>query len=216
MINVNPIFAAILGMLVSALCMVVLVWIHKMNMPDKKWVHYLFKGARGLAFIPLAFYGIFFLDFVVKVLFGDIISLGNISYHLGTLILCGVLGVIVLLGTVFVAPTFKTIISFLVMLGLYIYRYWIDYDILATSEEGYLYEPLLLVIPVLVLVNLIIDSVFFVLKRNPYKLEPLWDISGKFKKKVNIKSIMILWILFSAEVILKMEGLGLFFFLLLP
>lgn len=213
MISVNPNFAGIIGMLISAVCMVVMVWVDKIQIPNRNWVQYLYRGARGLGFIPLAFYGIFMIDFVVKIGFTGILSYGNISYHLGALILCGLLGVILLMGTVFSAPTFKSLISFLTVLGYYIYRYWIDYDILATSEEGYLYEPLLVILPIIILLNIAIDSIFLTLKKNPYKLKPLWDISAKFKEKINLKFIVILWILFSVEVILKMEGLGLLFFL---
>ncbi|MBD3354115.1 MAG: hypothetical protein GF364_21720 [Candidatus Lokiarchaeota archaeon] len=213
MLSLNPNFALIAGIICSSCIIVGQVWFRNAKIPDNKIIQLIYKGIRALSFTVTVFFALLLWDFVVKVGFFGILSYNNISYHLAALILSAVFASLVIFGAIFTAPTIKTLISFAGMIVIFIFFYWIRIDILMLEEAGMLTIPIpYLFIPVVV-VELVSIIVKLLLKKPIFKFKKLWDVSEKYKEKINLKIWIIFWLLFSIDAILKMEGLSLLYWL---
>ncbi|MHA1339129.1 MAG: hypothetical protein ACTSRZ_03830 [Promethearchaeota archaeon] len=209
--TITPIFGIVFGFLMIGIAVIAMVWNYKIRVPSK--IKPLYKGIRGLLFTSGAFIGLLLLDIVIKIGFLGVLSIGNINYHLGALILMTILGISFLLMCVFAAPTLKTIIIFAGVVAVYIYLYWINPSFATYEYEKAFYYPLYYIIPWALFVEIIFILFNLVKKRNILEEKRLWDISKKLKKIFNLKFAFILWLAFSVEVILKMEGLDIFFWI---
>jgi hypothetical protein len=216
MMSLTPLFGSLIGLLLSIFLIIGTVWFDWVK-PSNSILYIVFQGFRGILFSIYAYYGFLLLDTVLKIGFFGIISYSNISYHIGSLILMVIFGVMIMIGTVFSAPTKKTIIIFGFLIGISIFFLWTSAGnmILASEEKSIMYKPVSYILLVTIAVEAVWDTIKFLLKRNPFDNKRIWDFTENknFRRFFNIKVYFILWILFSIETLLKMEGMGLFYWL---
>ena len=199
-------FSALSGIIIGT------VWFHKARVPDVTIIKLMLEGLRGLLFSLLTFFSLVFLDTVFKYSFIGILSTGNWSYHLAIFILTTIVAFIILFGTVFTAPTVKTIVNFIIILSITIYSMWFSDEYLE-GQTNLLVMGIKYILITVLLVNLIWTLFQFILRKDPLEQRKLWDYSAKYKKIFRLRVFVVLWILVNIEVILIFEGLGLLYWL---
>ncbi len=199
----------ILGVVFTLVILVVVVWFDKALKSDENYECPLVVGIRGLAFGGLAYIGLIFLDIVLKMLIVLPTKPNAWPYHLGGLILCTVFSMFLLFGAVFVAPTWKTLVTFGLMLGIFhiYFQLAITMDNLADVVN---YFNGIFVVWVVQIALTGIERLL-----NQFNLiseaKPLWNLSGWFKQTL-VKPVLIgLWLLFVVELILRTQGFALFY-----
>ncbi|MHA1819669.1 MAG: hypothetical protein ACTSU2_04330 [Promethearchaeota archaeon] len=215
MLFMTPLYGVFLGFFITMFLMVGLIWFEKIKKPREKYNCPLILGLRGLLFSAFTYWGILMWDSVIKIAFFGGLSHGNLNFYLASLILMAVLGSLLIIGSVFTAPTLKTLIVFTFALIISIYQLDINPEIIFNQQErAILFSPIITIIEFQIIVEVLFDLLYYLLmKKNPLKIKPLWDMSDKFKKFMSWKIYLLLYILFSLEAILKMEGFSLLFWL---
>jgi hypothetical protein len=214
-ITITPFFGIIIGFISSVLLVIGSVWFSRANKPDERFNCPLAAGIRALIFSVLTYYALLMFDVIIKVGFLGLVGYGNIQYHIAGLILFGILGTVILIGTVFTAPTVKTIITFILDMGIYIYYLWFNFaEGFSDSEYAFIWVP----IPYFLAVPFIIEILWILIrtitkKRPVFEEKLLWDNTQKFKKRINIRFYIIILALFYAEFILNFEGISMLFWI---
>ena len=231
MYSLTILFGTILGMILLILIMAATVWFPKIGKPDERYTCPFWTMLRGGFFAGFTYYAILILDSAFKTIFIGFFGYGNFSYFLAGIIMITILGIIILVGTVFVAPTWETLLTFIGIFGytMYFLQFYLPSPEVFTEDEV-LFDPLPVVIGMqfgIVLLGRLVR----IIRNQPVKVdqiatsesngnripkkkhrlhaEPIWDISVKFKKIINVKVYLILWALFCTEVIFQFEGYGL-------
>ncbi len=186
-------------------------WAPKARNPEKLYNCWLVLGLRGVFFVIGCYLGFIFLDTSIKILFLGVYGYGNISFHITSCILLLVLGIELIIGAVFVAPTLKSITTFIVMLTLFIYYFEIN-QVVVHEDLDKIFIPMFYAIAFLIIITLIYE-IYRKLKTKGFEDKELWNFERKFKRIFNWKFNLILWILLSIEIILMIEGYSLFFWL---
>ncbi|MHA1340106.1 MAG: hypothetical protein ACTSRZ_19680 [Promethearchaeota archaeon] len=171
----------------------------------------LFIGMRGFFFILYSFIGLLLIDLSIRIPLTPIFGYGSVCYIIDPILMSISIGVIYLFSTVFVAPTYKTIISFIAMTIPYIY-----YSLTSTLLDN-LYIPLIYGVCFELVLNLIeiLKKTRDKQRKLPLTIEnifalPLYDKSKSFKKMLNIKTYIIVLLLLNIELIIMFEGLTIF------
>ena len=118
-----------------------------------------------IVFTAFAYFGLMFLDTVIKEATG-LITTNNLNYHLAPMILLTIIAILILFGSVFNAPSIRTLISFGIAIGVYYYFFWIStsYSIfgmsgdLLTTGNGMppIYIPPLYIFTILVILEIVV------------------------------------------------------------
>ncbi len=214
--SLTPIFGILVGYIIISIIILGEVCF-KQNKTRYKIINLIRTGIRGCFFSIFAYFGLLYWDTFLKIIILGIITYSNIFYHLGAIILMIILGTVLLLMAVFIAPTLKTLIIFGFTLGISIFLLWFETgnEILASEERYIIYYPLGFILLAAIVIELLWDIISILLKRNPFENKKLWDITNKkiIKRFFNLKFYILLWLLFSIEFILKMEGMGVLFWI---
>ena len=207
-----------------ALCIIMggYVWFEKFRHPEESYDCWLIKGLRAVAFIFFAVFSLLFIDTNINILFFGIIGYGNLALHLASIILTFLLAFELLFGVLFVAPNRKGLLTFAGVLGYFIY-YWEVYLNQAKLEEinlfGSKYSGFMAGIFFPALVGIAIASILTLMEYIYGRLnsdrsvedKPFWNIQVKAKTIFSMKFNLLLWILFSAELILNLQGISLLY-----
>ena len=180
------------------------IWFRNSIKPKKRYQCFIIKGGQVIVFTAFAYFGLMFLDTVIKEATG-LITTNNLNYHLAPMILLTIIAILILFGSVFNAPSIRTLISFGIAIGVYYYFFWIStsYSIfgmsgdLLTTGNGMppIYIPPLYIFTILVILEIVVFIVRVIRKpkvtrrswRESWKDvlfndKPLWDISAQFKE----------------------------------
>jgi hypothetical protein len=127
-----------------------------------------------------------------------------------TVILGICMGIYLIIGTIFVAPTWKTLVSFGIMTVVLII-----FDGLTITDPRLGFEDLIIYslgggLGIAILLAFI-DVIRFRFKAFP--THPLWDFSTRFKKIANTNAYCVIFAIFLVELILELEGLTVFVWL---
>jgi hypothetical protein len=218
----SPTLVVIVGTITLVLVLWGHTWFDKQRREGEGYTCVLVLMGRNLFHAVFAFAGLFLIDAVLRICFSSVVSFGSFTrYALASVILCSVLGIMLILGTVFITPTWKTLAVFFVMLGSFLFV-----TISSFSGAGQVeFEDLLYVIATGAGLEAILDIVDLVVgfakkKKKGEKVNilkdsgsvfspPLWDLSLRFKKIMNVKVYLVLFAFFCAELILLFEGMSL-------
>jgi hypothetical protein len=213
----SPTLLVIVGTIACVMLLWGQIWFDKQNKTGEKYTCPIFLLFRGVFLTFMAFIGVFLLDGVIKLYFTDLLSYGSLKYIIATSILCTGLGILLIIGAVFIAPTWKTFLAFGIMLVAALYI-----DIASISDNSLEYTDFLLIpFSIGLGIELILtpsDLFYRVLSRKERskisfkRLQealspPLWDKSPRFKKIFNTKAYLITFAVFVVELILLFEGL---------
>ncbi|HMF33294.1 MAG TPA: hypothetical protein VKK79_17850 [Candidatus Lokiarchaeia archaeon] len=196
------------------------IWFPKASKPGEKYQCFIVRGGITIIFTTFAYFGVLFLDTVIKEAAG-IITPNNLNYHLGPMILLAIVAILILFASVFNAPTVRTLVSFGAVLGVYVYFFWFS-DALLDNEMKPIYIPPLYILAAVAALEVAVLVVRAIRKPHvttkPWREcwqemlftdEPLWDLSARFKRWISVKVWVVLWVLFSAEFILDFNGYSL-------
>ena len=188
-----------------------LFWIPKVRKAEKSFNCWLVLGLRAIFFVIGCYLGFIFLDTSIKILFLGVYGYGNFTFHITSCILLLILGVELIIGAVFVAPTLKSITTFVVMLTFFIYHFEIE-QVVVHEDLDKIFIPMFYTFVYLLIVTLIYE-IYRKFKPEGFEDKELWNFERKFKKIYNWKFNLIMWILISTELILMIEGYSILFWL---
>ena len=206
----TPLFMVIIMLIMTGLLLFGVIWIEKFPLKEDLVKHPLYKMIRALVFTVYTYWSVLLLDSFVKITFLGIIGYANFSYHLAPMLLALILGIVMILGIAFVAPTLKSIISFLGVAGYSLYYLEVIANQAGRGELEMLYQPIVWGISITVGVNLLFGIIEMI---RGTKFEVLWDWSETYRKHFGAKFYIIMFLLVCAEFILKFEGLSLLYWL---
>ncbi len=210
----------LLAFLVQIMIMVGYAWFPKFRKPEESYDCWLLKGVRSVVFLFLVVSALTFIDTNIKFIFFGIAGYNNIFVHLSAIILTFLLAAEIIIGTVFVAPNRKGLITFAIVLATYVYLsqfYIVQADSLQIEIFGSNYDVFLviLILPILVgmLVGIILTTIELLLrkikKNSRIEDKPFWNKQKEAKKIFSLHFNLILYGLITAEFILNIEGMSL-------
>lgn len=218
----SPSLVVIIGAIFSASLIWNQIWFGKISQSQQKF-HLVYLIARGIGRTSYAFIGLLLLDSVLRICFSNLIFYGHFKYIFASVILGSAFGLYLLIGTVFMAPTWKTLAIFISMVGTMVVL-----GVLSIYSENIDYTDLIFItisfgLGVGLIVN-IVDILYQNKQKNQtLKLKfsqvtqiqtpPLWDISLKFSQYFSVKIYFIIFIIFFFELMLLFEGLTMFVWL---
>jgi len=219
----SPTLLVIVGTVACWLLLWGRIWGDKQNKTGEKCNCPLTLLIRAGYLTIMGYLGVFLIDGVFKMYLTDLLVYGNIKYILSASILCTGLGIFLIIGAIFIAPTWKTLVSFGVMLAAALY---IEITSISNPDLEYtdlLLYPLAITLGVQILLT-IGDLVYNALKRKDRTRislkefqailsPPLWDKSSKFKKRVTTRWYLVIYAVFVVELILLFEGMTFFIWL---
>ncbi|MFO8018162.1 MAG: hypothetical protein R6U96_05965 [Promethearchaeia archaeon] len=202
------------------------VWFDKYRNPSEKYTCWLIRGLRGFVFITFTSFSFLFIDTNIKILVFGIIGYGNLCIHLASILLTFILAAQIIIGVILVAPNRKGIATFFVVLGTFIFLWYIYIPSTSTgslyildSRYSILMSSLLFAILVGSSLALILSCCELILNKIKKDKEiedrPFYDVTEKFKSLFNWKVNLLLWALITAELLLNLQGLSLLLWLTL-
>jgi len=235
----SPTLCIAVGTVTCVLVLTGQVWFDKQRRTGKDYDCAIVLTGRRMMRALLAFMGMFLIEAAVRICLSPLIGFGSFArYALASVILCILLGILLVIGTVFVAPTWKTLTVFFAMLGAILAMSIASY----TGADQVGYEHLLYAGVAGIGSTLVLDIVDFSiglakrmklagekpgtnskekshetarLFKNPGEImaRPIWDTSRAFKLVLDTRLHVVMLALFSAELVLLFEGLSLLFWL---
>jgi hypothetical protein len=207
--SVTTVFGNLIAMFVCIFTIMGYIWFDKPRKQGEDYDCPIIKFFKGGFFAAYSYFGILFLDIALKYMMG-VYGYGNINYHIASIIMLMVFGIYVLFGTVFKAPTWKTLVVFTAILIYSIYYLYSDVE-LHKGEEDPIYVPVMIGIGISIGV-LVLGAILDQFVGEKFKsTKELWNFSDKAKKLYNIKIYIGFWIFFCLEAILQFEGLSILF-----
>jgi hypothetical protein len=209
MFLVSCLFTCLIALVLQTSILIGYTWFGKLrHVEEEGYKNYLVTGIRALAFATFSFFGIIFWDTAIKTLFCGVYGYGNIMQFIAASVLPMVLGTIYILGGVFTAPSGKGLLSFFIMVGMFVYTFDYRYSVLLEEEIIWIFVPLFIGLGSLLVFELITKLVSLIGRR---KIEdkPLWNIKTKCKVFFSLKLNIIVWALIMAEVALNQSGYSL-------
>ncbi|MHA1745706.1 MAG: hypothetical protein ACTSWW_06885 [Promethearchaeota archaeon] len=191
------------------------IWFPSNYSPKNRYVAHILLGWKGISGAMYSYYGILLLNTVVKTLFGGLLELSNYWFYLMGLILLTLLAGILLVSGVFKAPTWHTLFSFLAIFGFTIYYFEFFLEVQPGIDKFELVTiPMLLSIGVFLGTTLLTLPIRIMKMKNEkekkvessFEFHRLWDISIHVDKWITKKTLGILWVLFTLESFLLLEG----------
>ena len=211
-------FGTIFGFIFLTIVMVCKIWVPPKFSSTNRFLAKTLLGWKGISGAMYSYYGILLLNTVIKTLFGGLLVLSNFWFYLMSLVLLTLLAGILLLSGVFKAPTWHTLLSFLAIL-VFTTCY---FELYLETQPG-IDKFELVTIPMLLSIVVFLGTTLLTLPIRIKKVKQensddpslefprLWDISAHLDKWITKKTIGILWILFTLESFLLLEGLTLFY-----
>jgi hypothetical protein len=219
----SPSLVVIVGTIFSASLIWNRIWYGKISQSEQKSHHPVYLIGRGIGRTLYAFVGLLLLDSVLRICFSNLLSYGHFKYALSSVILGIFFGIYLLIGTVFMAPTWKTLVTFIAMVGAMVYL-----GILSITSEDVDYTDLILITLAVGLIMEIIENVGDFLYRSKRQdgtqkivlsqifttvSPPLWNTSKKLSSLFTLKIYFIIFMIFFFELMLLFEGLTIFVWL---
>jgi hypothetical protein len=211
MFTFASVYLTILGWIIWTVILGGLIWAPKLAHADQKYTCPLVIGLRGLLFSVFTYWALISFDSLIKILFLGQIGYGNIGYYLFPVFLALISGILILIGSVFVAPTRKTILGFIFILIVFGYYIW-GIGNSNLPELGSLFIPLVSLLVFEVILTAIYLFIRLIFKNRKIEDTPLWDISEKYKAFFRPKLILAFWIMYSIEIFLLFGGYSIFAF----
>ena len=216
----TPMFSTIFGFIFLTIVMLGKIWIPSPSSPSNRFMKYLLISWKGISGAMYSYYGILLLNTVFKTLFGGLLDLSNYWFYLMGLILLMLFAGILLVSGVFNAPTWQTLFSFLAILGFTLYYF----EVYLESQPG-IDKFELVTIPMVLSICVFLGTFLLTLpirikigKQNrgeepafEFELHTLWDISKYVDRWITKKTLSIMWVLFTLEAFLLLEGLSLLY-----
>ena len=190
-------------------------WAEKARDPNKEYNCPVVVFFRAAYFVVATVIGLIFIDTFIKEVFLGALGYGNIMHFLALLILLLVIGIQAIIGSVFVAPTRKGLITFAVVVATFIYLWEFYYPVASTDLEDSMIMGLLIPIAVGWGVQAIlatIHGIYIKISKNTRQIrrdKRLWSIRKIYKKIFSYKLTVILFLLVLAEFLLSFEGYSL-------
>lgn len=211
MYTFTHVFIILINAVMWSLIVAGLAWAPKLAKANETYTCLLVVLLRSIFFTMFSYWGMIFLDSFVKIMFLGPMSYGNIGYYLSPMFLALISGIIVIIGCVFIAPTVKTLINFVVLQIVYGYFFWFTGYTNLGERDG-IYIPMIYIIGIEMMIGLCYIGIRYVLHKNPLIDNPLWNLSAKFKSIITPPVIIVLWILNVIEFISLWEGYSFFAF----
>ncbi|MHA1371599.1 MAG: hypothetical protein ACTSRA_18000, partial [Promethearchaeota archaeon] len=188
-------------------------WAEKAKKPDDEYNCPVVIGFRAVFFIMATVFGLLFFDTIIKELGFGVLGYGNIMHFIGILIVLGVIGFELILGSVFVAPTRKGLITFVAVdiTFIYLWEFYLPTRINESLEEDMiqgLYIPFIVGLCVQA-ISATVHKIYLVIKPRGKRDKRLWNIRPWFKKVFSLKFNVLLYALVMADTLLSFEGYGL-------
>ena len=110
--TLSPSLAIIVATLISIFLIWGRIWFQMPQNPkDHKFYPILFLF-QGLFHLCYAFVGLFLIDCGFRLIFSPLLTYGTFLYALDAVVICFAYGIYLIFGTVFLAPTWKTLANF--------------------------------------------------------------------------------------------------------
>jgi hypothetical protein len=84
-----------------------------------------------------------------------------------------------------------------------------QYAQVGVEEDVIFYGPLLICLGAQLGILVLGIIINLIQKKPALDGTPLWDNTGKFKTKINLKVLLVLWVLYFTEAIMQFEGYSL-------
>jgi len=231
----SPTISVAIGTITMVLVFSGQIWFDKKRREGKDYDCAIVLTGRRMVHATFAFMGLFLIDAVLRMCLSNIVSFGNFArYALAAVLLCSVLGALLVIGTIFTAPTWKTLVVFFAMLGATLSLTIASF----TGETQIEFQHVFYAGAAGVALTLVLDVVDFfhalakkikrdgnttdndqkgrqreilALFKNPAAImsQPLWDASKRLGKLMNTRVFLVVFALFCAELIMLFEGMSL-------
>jgi hypothetical protein len=215
MFTYSPLLVVIIG---SVTCLFILfghIWFGKIEINREKITP--ISIGRGIFHIFFAALSLFLLDAIIRLSFSDLLNYGHYKYILATVILCLIYSFYLMVGIVFLAPTWKTLVTFFFMCGTFLFLL-----ISSFSDETVNYIQIIFSLLVTgVAVELVLNIIDIVYKKSKLiegaEIEkicfslPLWNLSNKLEQFYKPKGVFLIYCLFMIELICLFEGTTFFY-----
>ncbi|MHA1684551.1 MAG: alpha/beta hydrolase family protein [Promethearchaeota archaeon] len=212
MFFVAHLYGEILAMFLLMFTVAGHAWAEKARDPDKEYQCPVLTGFRAVYFIFATVLCLIFVDTFVKEVFFGVLGYGNIMHALGILVVLLVLAIQAIVGSAFVAPTRKGLITFASVLVTFIYLWEFYYPNSSTGLESAMIQGLMIPFVVGVVVQTTtstIHKIYLAAKRGGRKDKRIWDIRKQYKTIFSLKFTVVLWLLVVLDLLLSFDGHGL-------
>lgn len=186
-----------------------LIWTPKLGQPDHKYTCFIITVFRSVIFVLFTAWSLLFVDSFIKSIFFGQLNYGAIDFYLAPMILALITAIIFIWGSVFTAPTKKSLLTFIFISGVTIYFLWISGNENWGEKDG-LTTPLIYALVFHFGIGLISIIYRLLIKQDIFKDEPLWDQSNLFKTRINPRVILLMWTLVTIETVGFFEGYSFF------
>ena len=214
----------LLAFLVQIMIMVGYAWFPKFRKPKESYNCWLLRGFRSVAFLFLIVSALTFIDTNIKYIFFGVAGYNNIFTYLAAILLTFVLAAEIIIGVVFIAPNRKGLITFTIVLVVYLYLsqfYIVQVNSLEIEIFGGTYDAFLVIMILPILIGMITAFILTLIemllnlinKEKRIEDKPFWNKQEKAKKVFNLYFNLILYGLITAEFILNLEGMSLLLWL---
>ena len=217
MFTYSPLLVMIIATITCVFLLWSRVWCGKVDINRSKITP--ITLGRGFFHIFFAALSLFLLDAVYRLIFADLLKYGHYKYLLATVLICILYSLYLMMGTVFLAPTWKTLVTFFIMSIVSI-----SLLIVSLSDASI---DLTQIVIILLLTGVgveILLGVFDIVhlkkapegeegKRNARISAPLWDLSQKLQPIFSTKGILVIFGCCAVELIFLFEGTTLFYWI---
>jgi len=188
------VYLIIAGFLAWILVMIGIVWAPQKESKDQKITHPLVLMFRGIGLMVLSYWSLIFIDSFIKFVFLNQMSDAATKFSLFTIVLGLISAVILLIGAVFTAPTKKSLLTFVAVVGVYIYFFWGN-GYLDLEEKDALYIPLIYTLASQVAIFIVISLIQLLRKKSIHE-DPLWDKKARFEPLLQPKVTFAFFLLY--------------------
>ena len=210
----TPILVMIIVTVTCVSLFILRFWFGRMEITPEKLS--LINAGRGLGHIFYATLSLFLLDIIYRLINTELLSFGHPKYYLTAVILTSIYCAYLMIGTVFSAPTWKTIVTFIAMCSASVFVLISSKtdEAIGVLEVG-LY-PFITGVAVEVILNIV--DISMKQKKAPAEgklslSKPLWNLSDKLHPIYSIKGMVGMYLMFCAELILLFEGTTMLYWL---
>ncbi len=206
---VSELFGIILGFLISSLLLIGSVWFEKSTDPDSNYSCMFLKGVRAFAFTGLFYCGLIFIFIFFQGIVLPELGPSTIQFRIAGLLLSLLFGIYLVVGTTLTAPNWKTVVCAIGTLICFII--WVIPGPQLENIEAplsyftglfafWLFQAIILGL-----------AAFLETKELITPPRDYWNITAKFKKITGRKVMLLFWIVFLFELILRFYGFSIFF-----
>lgn len=212
MFFISPLFATILAFLTQTGVLIGYAWFDKFRTTDDPYDCWMLHGARSLAFSVWSGFGLIFVHTFVQVVLLGAYGYAALLPVVAGSVLVAVAGITYIVGAVLVAPSWKGLVAFGAMVLTFVYAYYIRLPNATDIDYVWMLAHVIVGFGTL-LVLWVLERVVRHLRASeePYARFQglLWEKRAVFRRVVNLKTNLVLWVLLTVEVLLNQSGYSL-------